>query len=420
MFIDEAKIYVRSGRGGAGVVHFHREKFVPRGGPDGGDGGRGGDVIFEVIPTLNTLQSFRFKHKFVAMDGDNGGPSNMSGRGAKNLVIPVPPGTLIYDADNGELLGDLVTPHRKLVVCKGGRGGLGNQHFATSRNQAPRTAEKGEPPQEKNLRLELKLLADIGIVGVPNAGKSSFLAAVTNATPTVADYPFTTLEPNLGVANLDEEASLILADIPGLIEGAHEGVGLGYDFLKHIQRTKVLIHVLNGLADDPLADFSQINSELALFDPHLADKPQIVVFNKIDLPDVQEKWPQIEKKLKKSGYEPMAISAATHQNLMPVLWKAKELLEQVKEAEPEAKMPVYTPEEDPKAFVVTREGETSWRISGKAIERAAEMTYWEHDGSRRRFQRLMDKLGVDDALRKAGVQEGDSVFVSEYELEWQE
>ena len=419
MFIDEAKIFVRSGRGGAGVVHFHREKFVPRGGPDGGDGGRGGDVIFEVIPTLNTLQSFRYKHKYVALDGENGGPSNMSGKSSPNLVIPVPPGTLIFDDTNGELLGDMVIPHQKLTVCKGGRGGLGNQHFATSRNQAPRTAEKGEPPQEKSLRLELKLLADIGIVGVPNAGKSSFLASVTNADPKIADYPFTTLEPNLGVANLDEDTSLILADIPGLIEGAHEGVGLGFDFLKHIQRTRVLIHVLNGLSEDPIADFTQINSELALFDPHLAEKPQIVVFNKMDLPDVQEKWPAIKKKLEKSGYHPMAISAATHENLTPVLWKAHELLQQVQQAEPEPEVPVYKPEEDPHAFKVSRENE-GWRITGVSIERAAEMTYWEHDGSRRRFQHLMDKLGVDDALRKAGVQEGDSVFVGEYELEWQE
>lgn len=223
MFIDDARIFVRSGRGGAGVVHFHREKFVPRGGPDGGDGGRGGNVIFEVIPTLNTLQSFRYKHKYVALDGENGSKSNMTGKSSPDLVIPVPPGTLIFDDTNGELLGDMVLPHQKLMVCKGGRGGLGNQHFATSRNQAPRTAEKGEPPQEKYLRLELKLLADIGIVGVPNAGKSSFLAAVTNASPKIADYPFTTLEPNLGVAALDQDTSLILADIPGLIEGAHEG-----------------------------------------------------------------------------------------------------------------------------------------------------------------------------------------------------
>ena len=419
MFIDEARIFVKSGRGGAGVVHFHREKFVPRGGPDGGDGGRGGDVIFEVLPTLNTLQSFRYKHKYVALDGENGSKSNRTGHSSPNLVIPVPPGTLIFDDITDELLGDMVLPHQTLLICKGGRGGLGNQHFATSRNQAPRTAEKGEPPQEKYLRLELKLLADIGIVGVPNAGKSSFLAAVTNASPKIADYPFTTLEPNLGVANLDDDISLILADIPGLIEGAHEGVGLGFDFLKHIQRTRVLIHVLDGLSEDPIADFTQINSELALFDPHLAEKPQVVVLNKIDLPEVQEKWKTVEKKLEKSGYEPMAISAATHENLTQVLWKAHELLMQVQEAVPEPEIPVYSPEEDPRVFTVKRENE-GWRVCGAAIERAAEMTYWEHDGSRRRFQHLMDKLGVDDALRKAGVEEGDSVFIGEFELEWQE
>lgn len=419
MFIDEARIFVKSGRGGAGVVHFHREKFVPRGGPDGGDGGQGGDIIFEVIPTLNTLQSFRYKHKYIALDGENGGSSNQTGRSSPNLVIPVPPGTLVFDDSSDELLGDMVLPHQKLLVCKGGRGGLGNQHFANSRNQAPRTAEKGEPPQEKYLRLELKLLADVGIVGVPNAGKSSFLAAVTNASPKIADYPFTTLEPNLGVANLDEDTSLILADIPGLIEGAHDGVGLGFDFLKHIQRTRVLIHVLNGLSEDPIADFTQINSELALFDSHLAEKPQMVVLNKIDLPEVQEKWKVIKKKLEKSGYEPVAISAVTHENLTQVLWKAHELLMQVQQAVPEPEVPVYTPEADPHAFTVKRENE-GWRVSGAAIERAAEMTYWEHDGSRRRFQHLMDKLGVDDALRKAGVEEGDSVFIGEFELEWQE
>jgi len=270
MFIDEATIYVRSGRGGAGMMHFHREKYVPRGGPDGGDGGKGGDVIFRVVKTMNTLNSFRFKRKYIARDGGNGGPSNMSGKSAENLVIPVPPGTLVYDATTNELLGDLVQDGQELIVCKGGRGGRGNQHFATSRNQAPRTAEKGEPPEEREIRLELKLLADVGIVGVPNAGKSSLLAAVTNARPKIADYPFTTLEPNLGVVRLDEETDLILADIPGLIEGAHQGVGLGDEFLKHIQRTRVLIHVLDGVAQDPLADFSQINSELALFDESLA------------------------------------------------------------------------------------------------------------------------------------------------------
>lgn len=419
MFIDEARIYVRSGRGGAGMVHFHREKYVPRGGPDGGDGGRGGDVIFEVQETLNTLQSFRYKHKFVADDGEKGGPSNMTGKSAKDLVIPVPPGTIIYDAVTNELLGDLVEKGQRLVICKGGRGGLGNQHFATSRNQAPRTAEKGEPPEERELKLELKLLADVGIVGVPNAGKSSLLAAVTNAKPKIADYPFTTIEPNLGVANLDEDTSLVLADIPGLVEGAHQGVGLGDSFLRHIQRTRVLIHVLDGMAEDPMADLSQINSELALFDPQLAKKPQILVVNKIDLPDVQEKWPELKKQLKKHKYDLLSISAVTHENLKTVLWKAHELLQNTPKPEIAQTLPVYKPEDDPRDFTITREND-GWRVHGKSIERAAEMTYWEHDGSVRRFHHLMVSLGVDEALRKQGITEGGTVFIGEYELEWQD
>ncbi len=419
MFIDEAKIYVRSGRGGAGMMHFHREKYVPRGGPDGGDGGHGGDVIFQVVPTLNTLQSFRFKHKFIADDGENGGPSNMTGRSARDLIIPVPPGTIIYNDENGELLGDLKASGETLRVCKGGRGGLGNQHFATSRNQAPRTAEKGEPPEEMNLRMELKLLADVGIVGVPNAGKSSFLAAVTNATPKIADYPFTTLEPNLGVARLDEESSLILADIPGLIEGAHEGAGLGFAFLRHIQRTRVIIHVLDGMSEDPLADFTQTNNELALFDEQLQNKPQIVVFNKIDQPEAKEKWKSIKKTLAKKGFEVIEISTMTRENLTKVLWKALELLRSTPEPEITPSIPVYKLESDPKDFKVKREGD-GWRVSGAAIERAAEMTYWEHDGSVRRFHRLMVALGVDDALRREGIQNGETVFIRDYELEWQD
>lgn len=419
MFIDEATIYVRSGRGGAGMMHFHREKYVPRGGPDGGDGGRGGDVMFRVVKTLNTLSSFRFKRKYIAPDGRNGGPSNMSGRSAENLVIPVPPGTIVYDADTNELLGDLVDDGQELMVCKGGRGGRGNQHFATSRNQAPRTAEKGEPPEEKNIRLELKLLADVGIVGVPNAGKSSLLSAVTNAKPKIADYPFTTLEPNLGVARLDEETDLILADIPGLIEGAHQGVGLGDAFLRHIQRTRVLIHVLDGSAEDPLADFSQINGELALFDPLLAQKPQVVVVNKIDLPEVKGRWELLRKGLKKRGHEAFAISALTRENLAPVLWKAHQLLLETPLPEIVPELPLYKPSEDPRDFTIEREG-GGWRVRGKAIERAAEMTYWEHDGSVRRFHHLMEKLGVDEALHQQGVGNGDVVYILDYELEWQE
>lgn len=419
MFIDRAIIFVRSGKGGDGVVHFRQEKFIPRGGPDGGDGGGGGSVILVVKPTLNTLAAFRYQSKYIATDGERGKRSNMTGKTAPDLIVNVPPGTIVYDELTGELLGDLVEPGQRLLVCKGGRGGLGNQHFATSRNQAPRTAEKGVPAEERSLRLELKLIADIGIVGVPNAGKSSLLAAVTNANPKIANYPFTTLEPNLGVAELDAETTLVLADIPGLIEGAHMGVGLGFEFLRHVQRTRVLIHVLDGLSEDPIADYSQINSEMALFDPKLSRKPQIVVLNKMDLVDVQERWPKIKAELEAHGAEPIAISTASHLNLKEILWKAAVLLREMPEEEVEpAEVPVYRPAEDPKAFKIEQTAE-GWRVSGAAIERAAKMTYWEYEGSVRRFQKLMEHLGVDSALRQAGIEEGDTVFIGDdAELEW--
>lgn len=419
MFIDEAKISVASGKGGDGAVHFRREKFVPRGGPDGGDGGRGGDVVLRVKHTLNTLHSFQFNQKFLASPGGNGAKQKMTGRSANTLYIDVPPGTLVYDDDTGELLGDLVERDQELLICKGGRGGRGNVHFVSARHQVPRVGEKGEPGEEKNLRLELKLIADVGIVGVPNAGKSSFLAAVTNATPKIADYPFTTLEPNLGVVNLDMENSLVLADIPGLIEGAHLGAGLGDAFLRHIQRTRVIIHMLDGLSEDPIADFSQINSEMALFDPALKQKSQLVIFNKMDVPEVQEKWPKVKKTLESKGYQPMAISALIHQDLQPVLWKVLELVQKAPEPEISEKMPVYRPEEDPNDFHIEIE-EGGFRVIGKAIQRAAKMTYWEHEGSLRRFQKLMETLGVEAALRDMGIEEGQSVFIDDYELEWQD
>ena len=357
MFIDEANILVRSGNGGNGMVHFHREKFVPRGGPDGGDGGKGGDVIFEVKVTLNTLAAFRHVPRYIAKDGSNGGSNNKSGKSAPDLVIPVPPGTIIYDATSGELIGDLTSPGQRLTMCKGGRGGRGNQHFATASRQAPRTAEKGEPAEEKRLRLELKLIADIGIIGVPNAGKSTLLSVLTNAKPKVDSYPFTTIDPNLGVANIDDEHSVVLADIPGLIEGAHHGAGLGHDFLRHIQRTRVLIHLLNGESEDPLADFSQINSELSLFDPQLAKKPQIVALNKIDQPEVLEQLPKIKKALKKKKVEIMGISAMARTGVRELLLKAAAKLQETPDLDEIAPaLPVYRPKEDARDFKVTRDG----------------------------------------------------------------
>ncbi len=412
---------MKSGKGGDGMMHFRREKFIPLGGPDGGDGGKGGDVIFEVKPTLNTLSAFRQNQKFKAEDGIKGGPSQMSGRYGNDLILYVPPGTVIFDADTGELIGDLTQPGQQLNVLKGGRGGRGNQHFATSRNQAPRTAEKGEPAQEKRIKLELKLIADIGLIGVPNAGKSTLLSVLTNAKPKIAPYPFTTLAPNLGVGNIDDDTTVVLADIPGLIEGASQGTGLGHDFLRHIQRTRVLIHLLDGLSEDPIADFSQINSELSLFDPNLSKKPQLVALNKIDQPEVQERLAEIQKKFKKLQVELMTISALARTNTRELLIKAYQILQETPPLEEvELPLPVYKPKEDPREFAVTREGTNEWRISGVAIERAASMTYWQHDGSVRRFQRIMGALGVDEALRKAGVQEGDTVAIGDFELEWQE
>jgi len=424
-FVDEIKIHVKAGRGGDGIVHFRREKFVPRGGPDGGDGGKGGDVVLRVDPHIHTLSDYRHKKHFKAENGKRGGGKNQTGASGDDLFLDVPPGTVVYDEDSGELIGDLVEKGETLRVCNGGRGGRGNARFKSSQNKTPRIAEKGEPPQERNLRLELKLIADVGIVGVPNAGKSTLLSVISNATPKIDSYPFTTLQPNLGVVELDIETRFVAADIPGLIEGAHKGEGLGHEFLKHIERTRVLIHLLDGLSNDPLADFSQINTELALFDPGLKEKPQIVVMNKMDLPQVEKKWAGIKNKIQDKGYpDTFAISAATQRDIQPVLYRAAELLEQVpeqkKHLEPESDdMPVYRLEKDPRQYKILK-SPRGWHIKSESLERAAAMTYWEYHQSVRRFQRILEAMGVDDALRRAGVEEGDTVFIGDHELVWEE
>lgn len=418
MFLDEVRIEIRSGRGGDGAVHFRREKYVPRGGPDGGDGGKGGDVILFVDPRRNTLSNFRRNRQFRAEDGRPGSGSNKTGRSGKDILIPVPPGTVVREEATGQMLGDLLAPDQKLLVAKGGRGGRGNARFATARNQAPRMAEKGEPEEERVLELELRLLADVGIIGVPNAGKSTLLAATTNAQPKIAEYPFTTLYPNLGVARIDDELELVLADIPGLIEGAHAGAGLGSTFLRHIQRTKVLIHLLDGSAEDPWADFSQINSELSLFDPHLGQKPQIIALNKIDLPQVRERIESIQRTFTDHGLELLLISALARQGLRELLYESHRQLSLVPEERPELELPVYRHTSDPGAFEISREDDGAWRVSGDAVERAAAMTYWEYDEAVRRFQRILEHLGVEGALQQAGIQSGDTVRIGEYELEW--
>jgi GTP-binding protein len=419
--IDEAKIHVKSGKGGDGVVHFHREKYVNRGGPDGGDGGRGGDVILVASRHLNTLYPFSRKQRYAAADGKPGGPARRSGATAQDLRIEVPRGTIVRDADTGALIADLIEEGQEIVVAKGGRGGRGNARFATSTNQAPRMAEKGEPGESRWLALELRLIADVGIVGVPNAGKSTLLSVISNATPKIAPYPFTTLEPNLGVVVVGER-DIVYADIPGLVEGAHMGVGLGHAFLRHVQRTRVLVHVLDGSAENPLADFNQINAELALFDARLAEKPQIVALNKMDLPEAAAHWPKVQAELSKRGYEVMHISAATQQHTQELVNRVAALLASLPEALPPVEeMPVYSLEDEPRlAFTITRTPEGAFQVRGERIERAAAMTYWEFDESVNRFQRILETLGITAALEEAGVQVGDTVFIGDYELEWGE
>ncbi len=421
MFLDEADISVHAGRGGNGVVHFHREKYVTHGGPDGGDGGRGGSIYLQVDRKLNTLYRFRNVRKFLAKDGANGATNNKTGRSAEDTVISVPPGTVVRELPDGKLLGDLTEDGARMLLARGGRGGRGNQHFATASNQAPSVAEKGEPGEEKNLRLELKLIADIGLVGAPNAGKSTFLAAVTAATPKIAPYPFTTTEPNLGVAALEDFETVVLADIPGLIEGAHAGTGLGFAFLRHIQRTRVLIHLIDGAGADPLADFSQINTELALFDPDLQLKPQVVAVNKMDQPEAKERWAALQAELKKRGFESFAVSALTRQGTREVLYRAvQRLREQPAAPIVEQELPLYQAAEDPSAFTIEKEADGVWRVKGKRIERAAEMTYWEFEEAVARFQRILELVGIYRALQEAGVHPGDTIRIGKHVLEWKD
>ncbi|MCC6905129.1 MAG: GTPase ObgE [Anaerolineae bacterium] len=416
MFLDEVRIYVKAGDGGDGMVSFRREKYIPFGGPDGGDGGNGADIVLVVSPRLNTLQTFERVRRFIGHNGGRGGSAKKTGATADPLLIDVPPGTVVRDADSGELLADLTEVGQRVVVAQGGRGGRGNFHFRSSTNQAPRIGEKGAPGEERNLALELKLIADIGIVGVPNAGKSTLLSVISAARPKIAPYPFTTLTPNLGVV-LIGDSEVVFADIPGLVEGAHAGVGLGHSFLRHIQRTRLLIHLLDGASANPLADFAQINSELALFDPDLANKPQIVVLNKADIPEARAQSSRIERAARKHGHEFMVISAITRDGVSELLYAVLEALKSLPEPErPNEEVPVFRPA-DEEAFEIVREN-AGYRVVGARIERAAAMTYWEYDEAVMRFQRILDAVGVTDALRRAGCGEGDTVLIGDYELEW--
>ncbi|MCX6027766.1 MAG: GTPase ObgE [Chloroflexi bacterium] len=435
MFFDEAQIHIKAGAGGNGVVAFRREAHVPRGGPSGGNGGKGGDVYLVADPQVNTLVFFSQQVHFRAANGDHGRGKNQTGAIGEDVLIRVPVGTMAFDADTGEPLADLTTPGQQVLLARGGRGGRGNWVFRSATVQAPRIAENGAPGEERTVRLELKLIADVGIVGVPNAGKSTFLARVSAARPKIADYPFTTLEPNLGVALIDNR-DLVLADIPGLIEGAHTGAGLGHQFLRHVERTRVLVHLLNGISPDPLGDYEAINQELELFDPALAAKPQIVVLNKMDLPDVRALWPELARELRARGVaEPLAISAATGDGVNDVLRRAVTVLAELPMSasllETEklgyAARPDFVtqpkpsaPEVEDKSFTVERDRDGAWHVHGAYIEKIVKMTRWEYYDAVMRFQRILQALGITEALQSRGVHEGDTVRIGPMELEWSE
>jgi GTP-binding protein len=425
MFYDEAKIYVKGGDGGDGCVAFRREKYVPHGGPAGGNGGDGGDVVLYVDTHRSTLYHFSRRTHFKAVRGRHGRGSNQHGASGEDVRAAVPPGTMVYDAETGVLLGDLTEPDQELTVARGGRGGRGNASFASSTDQAPRIAEHGESGEERWLRLELKVLADVGLVGMPNAGKSTLLAATTAARPKIAAYPFTTLQPNLGVVALDRETEFVMADIPGLIKGAAEGRGLGHEFLRHVERTRMLVHLIDGLSERPLADFAAINAELRAFSEDLAQKPQLVAFNKIDMPQAKQRWPDVEEALESQGYAVMAISALTREGTRELLYRAAEVLAEVPEPELEPEgLPVFRLEEDegrgPARRFTIEQVEDGWRVSGVAVERLAAMTVWNLDESVRRFQRRLRGMGVTQALREVGVAMGDTVYVGDTELVWEE
>jgi GTP-binding protein len=423
MFLDQVRIWVRGGDGGDGAATFRREAHVPRGGPDGGDGGRGGSVYLTVDPGETSLRDFRHAHHFKAVSGGRGAGQRMHGKAGSDLTLKVPPGTGIFDDESGELIGDLVASEQTMLVGRGGRGGLGNVHFATSTHQTPHHAQKGEPGEDRWIRLELRLIADVGLVGLPNAGKSTLLAAVTAATPKIADYPFTTLEPNLGVLDLGDEDSRrpTIADVPGLIEGASSGAGLGHAFLRHVERTRILVHIVDGSDRDPEWNYNVIRDELAAHDPALLEKPALVAFNKMDRPRAAEAWAAFQVARRAEGVEAVAISASEGDGLAGLRARLAALLPDAAElAEPREPTGVVVHRIDSvgDAFRVERE-DGVLVVHGKKIERLAAQTNFEVEESAERFQRDLVRLGIDEELRRRGVAAGETVRIGGSELEWE-
>ncbi len=428
MFVDQVKIYVKGGDGGNGMVAFRREKYVPKGGPAGGDGGKGGDVILEVDEGLRTLMDFRYQKHFKAPKGENGMSKNQHGKNAEPLIVKVPPGTVVIDDDTKEVIADLTEHGSRAVIAKGGRGGRGNTRFATPANPAPEICEKGEPGEERYIVLELKLLADVGLVGFPSVGKSTLLSVVSSAKPKIAAYHFTTIVPNLGVVETEDGRSFVMADLPGLIEGAHQGIGLGHQFLRHIERTRVIVHVIDMSAmegRDPYEDYVTINEELKQYNLRLTERPQIIVANKMDMPGAVENLEEFKKKLPKDE-KIFPISAVTRQGVRELLFEIADLLERTPEFslfekeqnDATINRVVYTFKKEEPDFTISRDSDGAFVLSGKKIEKLFKMTDFSRDESVRRFARQMRGMGVDDALRERGAKDGDTVRILDYEFEF--
>ncbi|EAA0218383.1 Obg family GTPase [Listeria monocytogenes] len=427
MFVDQVKIYVKAGNGGDGMVAFRREKFVPNGGPAGGDGGKGADVVFVVDEGLRTLVNFRFKRIFKAEHGEHGMSKSMHGRGAEDLVVKVPQGTIVKDIDTGEIIADLVAHGQRAVIAKAGRGGRGNKRFATPANPAPELSENGEPGQERNVQLELKVLADVGLVGFPSVGKSTLLSVVSAARPKIAAYHFTTIVPNLGMVDAGDGRSFVMADLPGLIEGASQGVGLGHQFLRHIERTRVIVHVIDMSGSEgrvPYEDYMAINNELEQYNLRLMERPQIIVANKMDMPDAEENLNEFKTKIAED-IPVFPISAVTKTGLRELLLAIADKLEttpefplnEILEQEDEDTVLYKYVAEEPD-FEISREPDGTFVLSGAKIERLFTMTNFERDASISRFARQLRAMGVDEALRKRGAKDGDIVRLLDYEFEF--
>ena len=422
MFVDYAKIIIQSGKGGDGAATFRREKYVAAGGPDGGDGGKGGDIYFEVDPDSNTLIDFRYTKRFKAQNGENGSGNRCFGKSGEDLTVKVPKGTIVKDAETGKVIVDMSEDGQRELILKGGRGGKGNVHFATSTRQAPHFAIDGEKGKEKEIILELKLLADVGLIGFPNVGKSTILSKVTAAAPKIADYHFTTIDPNLGVVKTEYGDSFVLADIPGIIEGASSGVGLGIQFLRHVERTRLLLHVIDIAGTegrDPVDDFNKINEELKKYSEKLAGRKQIIVANKADSMQNENNYKELEKLAKEKGIEIFKISAVTGSGLKELFnHVAEEIKKLPKEdiVEPEERM-VYTLEEEEEPFTIIRNND-EFTVEGPAIDRLMARVNTEDSESLAYLQRMLKKLGIDDALRKKGVKEGDTVNILDWVFEW--